>query len=78
MTHNWNVSTSEAEVQGPSELCIQTQKKRKKEYKTKTNKLWINISVAYALEEWQKLSLYLARVLGVQSYWLGRLVDRSI
>lgn len=59
LTHNWNVSNSEAEVQGQSELCIQDSKKKKKIDKAKTNKLWINISVAYALEELHKLSLYL-------------------
>lgn len=59
LTHNWNVSNSEAEVQGQSELHIQDSKKKKKIDKAKTNKLWINISVAYALEELHKLSPYL-------------------
>lgn len=60
LTHNWNVSTSEAAVQGQSELRIQdSKKKREKKYKPKTNELWVNISITYALEKLQKLCLYL-------------------
>lgn len=37
LTHNWNVSTSEAAVQGQSELRIQDSKKKKGRKNTNQN-----------------------------------------
>lgn len=39
LTHNWNVSTSEAAVQGQSELRIQDSKKKGEKIQTKNKRI---------------------------------------
>lgn len=73
LTHNWNVSNSEAEVQGQSELRIQDSKK--KENRQSKNKQIMDKYLCSLCSWGAAQAAPVSRVLGVQSYWLRLLVD---